>query len=73
MGALGKELFTYGKLYWLVPFSIFIGLFLPIPFWLAYRFSPKGSLLSRSAAYVNTPIIALYIGYLPYSVNGQWW
>lgn len=73
MGALGKELFTLGKPYWLVPFAIFLGLFFPIPFWLLHHYTKKGSWISRAAAYINTPIIALYIGYLPYSVNGQWW
>jgi len=73
MGALGKELFTFGKPYWLVPFAIFLGFFIPIPFWLIHHFTPKGSWISRAAAYINTPILALYIGYLPYSVNGQWW
>ncbi|KAH8083293.1 OPT oligopeptide transporter [Cristinia sonorae] len=73
MGALGKELFTLGKPYWTVPFAIFLGLFFPIPFWLVHRYSRKGSLVSKASAYINTPIIALYVGWLPYSVNGQWW
>ncbi|ETW80571.1 oligopeptide transporter [Heterobasidion irregulare TC 32-1] len=73
MGALGKELFTYGKPYWLVPFAIFLGLFMPIPFWLVHRFARKDSFVARAAKYINTPIILLYIGYLPYSVNGMWW
>ncbi|KAJ3474399.1 hypothetical protein NLI96_g12479 [Meripilus lineatus] len=73
MGALGKDLFTFGKPYWLVPFSIFIGLLLPIPFWLIHKFTRRGSLPSKIAAYINTPILSLYVGYLPYSVNGQWW
>ncbi|KAI0088413.1 OPT oligopeptide transporter [Irpex rosettiformis] len=73
MGALGKELFTFGKPYYLVSFAIFIGLLFPIPFWIVHRFSRPGSFISKAAAYINTPIIALYIGWLPYSVNGQWW
>ncbi|KAK7683103.1 hypothetical protein QCA50_013776 [Cerrena zonata] len=73
MGALGKELFTVGKPYWLVPLAIFLGFFLPIPFWLIHRYSKSGSMISKVSAYINTPIIALYVGYLPYSVNGQWW
>lgn len=73
MGALGKELFTIDKPYWLVPFAIFLGLLFPIPFFLIHKFSRRGSWISRTAAYINTPIIALYVGYLPYSVNGQWW
>lgn len=73
MGALGRELFTYGKPYYLVGFAFFIGLSFPIPFYLAYRFAKKDSWVARYAEFVNTPILALYMGYLPYSVNGQWW
>ncbi|KAI0674129.1 OPT oligopeptide transporter [Trametes maxima] len=73
LGALGKELFAYGKPYYLVAFSIFIGLAFPLPFYIVYRLAKKDSLIARGAEYVITPIIALYIGYLPYSVNGQWW
>ncbi|VDC07714.1 unnamed protein product [Peniophora sp. CBMAI 1063] len=73
MGALGKELFTYGNAYWLIPFAIFIGFFIPIPFWLASRFGKPGSLIKRTGDFVHTSVILLYIGYLPYSVNGQWW
>ncbi|KAI0819456.1 OPT oligopeptide transporter [Trametes gibbosa] len=73
MGALGRELFAYGKPYYLVAFAIFIGLAFPIPFWIVHKFSPRGSLIGRASEYVITPIVALYVGYLPYSVNGQWW
>ncbi|KAF8524054.1 OPT oligopeptide transporter [Hysterangium stoloniferum] len=73
MGALVKELYTFGKPYWLVPFSIFIGLFTPLPFYFMHKLAKKGSFLSESMAYIHVPIIALYIGYLPFSVNGQWW
>ncbi|KAF8919170.1 OPT oligopeptide transporter protein-domain-containing protein [Mucidula mucida] len=75
MGALGKELFTYGKPagYWIIPFGMVIGLLAPIPFWLVYHFSNPESKLAKTMKYLNIPIITLYIGYLPYSVNGQWW
>ncbi|KAI0700193.1 OPT oligopeptide transporter [Cytidiella melzeri] len=73
MGALGKELFTFGKPYYLISFAVFIGLLFPIPFWLIHRYTKPTSLISKVAAYINTPIIALYVGFLPYSVNGQWW
>lgn len=65
--------FTLHKPYYLVSFSIFIGLLFPIPFWLIHRYAKPGSFISRAAAYIHTPIVALYVGYLPYSVNGQWW
>ncbi|KAJ7822327.1 OPT oligopeptide transporter protein-domain-containing protein [Mycena olivaceomarginata] len=51
MGALGKELFAFGKRYWLIPFAMHLAKFMK---------------------YLNLPIILLYIGWLPYSVNGQW-
>ncbi|OSD07818.1 OPT oligopeptide transporter [Trametes coccinea BRFM310] len=73
MGALGKELFAFGKPYYLVAFAIFIGLLFPIPFWIVHKLAPKGSVIARGAEYIITPIVALYVGYLPYSVNGQWW
>ncbi|KAI9058031.1 OPT oligopeptide transporter [Trametes sanguinea] len=73
MGALGKELFAFGKPYYLIAFAIFIGLLFPIPFWIVHKLAPKGSVISRGAEYIITPIVALYVGYLPYSVNGQWW
>ena len=65
--------FTVGKPYWLIPFAIIIGFFIPIPFWLIHRYSRPDSTIAKAAAYINTPILALYVGYLPYSVNGQWW
>ncbi|KAF4602800.1 hypothetical protein EYR40_006017 [Pleurotus pulmonarius] len=75
MGALGKELFSLGKPagYWIIPFGIVIGLFAPLPFWIVWKFSRPGSRLSMTMEYINVPIVALYIGWLPYSVNGQWW
>ncbi|KAI0321162.1 OPT oligopeptide transporter [Amylostereum chailletii] len=73
MGAFGTELFTHGKQYWLIPFAIIIGFFIPIPFWLASRFGKKGSILARIGDFIHTPVLLQYIGYLPYSVNGQWW
>ncbi|KAI0700199.1 OPT oligopeptide transporter [Cytidiella melzeri] len=73
MGALGEELFTVGKPYYLISFAIFIGLLFPIPFWLVHRCTNRDSFVSKAAAYINTPIVAYYAGFLPYSVNGQWW
>jgi len=77
MGALARELFVYGKPYWLVPFAMFMGLFMPVPFFLVnYMLKKKGlgdNWMARASAFVNTPVLLLYIGYLPYSVNGQWW
>ncbi|KAF9567140.1 OPT oligopeptide transporter [Agrocybe pediades] len=75
MGALGKELFSIHKPagYWIIPFAMFIGLFVPLPFWMVWKLAKPNSLLARAMAFINIPIIALYMGWLPYSVNGQWW
>ncbi|KAF8962606.1 OPT oligopeptide transporter [Flammula alnicola] len=75
MGAFGKELFSVGKPagYWIIPFAIFIGLFTPLPFWLIWKLSRPESRLARAMKYINVPVLTLYIGWLPYSVNGQWW
>ncbi|KDR80229.1 hypothetical protein GALMADRAFT_1186070 [Galerina marginata CBS 339.88] len=75
MGALGKELFTIGKPagYWIIPFAMFIGLFVPLPFWIIWKRSDPESRLAKAMKYINVPVITLYIGWLPYSVNGQWW
>ncbi|KAJ7284604.1 OPT oligopeptide transporter protein-domain-containing protein [Mycena rebaudengoi] len=73
MGALGKDLFSYGKPYWLIPFAMFLGLFMPLPFWIVWKLSGPKTKLARFMKYLNLPIILLYIGWLPYSVNGQWW
>ena len=67
-----QELYTFGKPYWLIPFAIFLGLFMPMPFYFMYNLLPKGSILAKSMAYLHVPIITLYIGFLPFSVNGQY-
>ncbi|KAH9478604.1 Oligopeptide transporter 1 [Psilocybe cubensis] len=75
MGALGKELFSFGKPagYWIIPFAMFLGIFLPLPFYVVWKLSKPNSRLARVMKYINIPVIALYMGWLPYSVNGQWW
>ncbi|KAF8182028.1 OPT oligopeptide transporter [Pholiota molesta] len=75
MGAFGKDLFSFNSAagYWIIPFAMFIGLFTPIPFWVVWKLSKPESRLARAMKYINVPIITLYIGWLPYSVNGQWW
>ncbi|KAJ7650709.1 OPT oligopeptide transporter protein-domain-containing protein [Roridomyces roridus] len=72
MGALGKELFAHGRPYWLIPFGMFMGLFMPLPFWIVWKFLDPKSRPAKFLKYLNLPIILLYIGWLPYSVNGQW-
>ncbi|PPQ78625.1 hypothetical protein CVT25_010589 [Psilocybe cyanescens] len=78
MGAFGKELFSIGKPagYWIIPFALhveFIGLFVPLPFYIVWRYSRPDSRSAKAMKYINVPVITLYIGWLPYSVNGQWW
>lgn len=65
--------FAFHKPYYLLAFAIFIGCLFPIPFWIIYKLSPPESRVAKIAKYINTPIVALYVGWLPYSVNGQWW
>ena len=67
-GALGKQLYLSGKPYWFVPAALGIGLVLPIPFWLMHKKYPKQTIWR----YLNVPIITNYMGWLPYSVNGEW-
>ncbi|KAF8814983.1 OPT superfamily oligopeptide transporter [Phlegmacium glaucopus] len=75
MGVFGKDLFSFGKPagYWLIPFAMFLGLFTPLPFWIVWKLSKPESTLAKVMKYINVPIITLYIGWLPFSVNGQWW
>ncbi|KAJ7177481.1 OPT oligopeptide transporter protein-domain-containing protein [Mycena crocata] len=40
-GALGKDLYAPGSRYGIIPFSIIIGLIVPVPFWIAHRSFPK--------------------------------
>ena len=51
-GGLSHELFSVGMRYQWVPFSYLIGLAVPVPFWLAYRYWPK-----LRTDYLYTPII----------------
>ncbi|KAJ7786718.1 hypothetical protein B0H14DRAFT_3163754 [Mycena olivaceomarginata] len=71
MGALGKELFAFGKPDWLIPFAMYVfGPFHAAAFLSCVEiFRSK---LAKFMKYLNLPIILLYIGWLPYSVNGQW-
>jgi hypothetical protein len=52
-GGLSHELFKPGKRYQWVVWAYGLGIFVPIPFWIAHRFWPKLRL-----DYLYTPIIA---------------
>ncbi|KAJ7706005.1 OPT oligopeptide transporter [Mycena rosella] len=58
-GALAKQLYSPGSTYGIVPLSIIIGLFVPIPFYVLHRYFPKAHFDS-----VITPMICSEIGYL---------
>ncbi|KAL5526996.1 hypothetical protein ACEPAF_8725 [Sanghuangporus sanghuang] len=63
-GALGKQLYKPGGRYAIVPFSILIGLAVPVPFWLIHQKFPK-----LHADKVITPILCWALGYLSVGIN----
>ncbi|KAF8135498.1 OPT oligopeptide transporter protein-domain-containing protein [Boletus edulis] len=79
-GGLSHELFSAGQRYQWVPWAYLIGLFVPVPFWVAHRFWPKLRL-----DYLYTPVIVYFIGWLCVGINSsilsyfavgflsQWW
>ncbi|KAI0732699.1 OPT oligopeptide transporter [Fomitopsis betulina] len=79
-GALGAQMFGAHSTYKMVPISLAIGLFLPLPFYFCYRFWPKAGFQN-----VNTSIIMQYSSYMSVGLNtpintymalgilSQWW
>ncbi|KAF8234949.1 peptide transporter MTD1 [Tricholoma matsutake] len=65
-GALGNRLYAPGGRYAIVPFSILIGLAVPIPFWVIHRRFPK-----LGANKVVTPILCWTLGYLSVGINSS--
>jgi uncharacterized membrane protein YvlD (DUF360 family) len=63
-GDLGNQLFGAGGAYFMIPIGLAIGLVAPLPFWLAHKYFP-GLQLDR----VNTPIIAIWLGWLCAGIN----
>ncbi|KAF9031336.1 peptide transporter MTD1 [Hymenopellis radicata] len=63
-GALGNHLYTPSGRYGIVPFSIIIGLAVPIPFWIIHQKFPK-----LGANHVVTPILCWTLGYLSVGIN----
>ncbi|KAJ7046059.1 peptide transporter MTD1 [Mycena alexandri] len=63
-GALGNILYAPSGRYGIVPFSILIGLIVPVPFWIVHRFFPK-----LGANHVVTPILCWTLGYLSVGIN----
>ncbi|KAF9552218.1 peptide transporter MTD1 [Agrocybe pediades] len=65
-GALGNLLYAPDGRYGIVPFSILIGLAVPIPFWILHRYFPK-----LGANHVVTPILCWTLGYLSVGINSS--
>ncbi|KAF8147837.1 peptide transporter MTD1 [Crassisporium funariophilum] len=65
-GALGNLLYAPDGRYGIVPFSILIGLAVPIPFWIVHRFYPR-----LGANHVVTPILCWTLGYLSVGINSS--
>lgn len=65
-GALGKHLYAPGGRYAIIPFSILIGLAVPVPFWLLHKKWPN-----MKADKVITPILCWTIGYLSVGINSS--
>ncbi|KAJ7760820.1 peptide transporter MTD1 [Mycena maculata] len=63
-GALGNILYAPDGRYAIIPFSILIGLAVPVPFWIAHCFFPK-----LGANRVVTPILCWTLGYLSVGIN----
>ncbi|KAH9919806.1 OPT oligopeptide transporter [Fomitopsis serialis] len=79
-GALGPQMFSGKALYRMVPISLAVGLFLPLPFYIAHRIWPKVGF-----QYFNTSIIFEFAGQVYGGINSyvntsmviglftQWW
>ncbi|KAK7694019.1 hypothetical protein QCA50_003595 [Cerrena zonata] len=79
-GALGPQMFGAGSTYQMVPISLAIGVFLPLPFYIMHRLWPKVGFNN-----LNTSIIMQYSCYLSVGINtsvnpamvigifSQWW
>ncbi|KAJ8079375.1 hypothetical protein PM082_021880 [Marasmius tenuissimus] len=65
-GALSEHLYTPSGRYGIIPLAIIIGLFVPIPFWLAHRYFPN-----IKADQVVTPVLCWTLGYLSVGINSS--
>ncbi|KAI6109915.1 OPT oligopeptide transporter protein-domain-containing protein [Pisolithus sp. B1] len=68
-GALARELYAPGKIYFQLPLGHLYGFLAPFPLYFMHRLYPS----QRIWSYLNMPVILTYVGWLPYSVNGAWW
>ncbi|KAJ7126834.1 OPT oligopeptide transporter protein-domain-containing protein [Mycena epipterygia] len=79
-GGLSHQLFAVNQRYQWVAWAYVVGLFVPVPFWVVYRFWPK-----LRTDYLYTPVVCYYIGWLCVGINSsiftyfsiaylsQWW
>ncbi|KZV71079.1 OPT superfamily oligopeptide transporter [Peniophora sp. CONT] len=65
-GGLAHELFASGQRYQWVAWAYLMGLFVPIPFWVAYKLWPR-----LRTDYLYTPVICYYIGWLCVGINSS--
>ncbi|KAI8617587.1 OPT oligopeptide transporter protein-domain-containing protein [Chytriomyces sp. MP71] len=65
-GALSKQLFAAGAYYAWIPYSFVIGFFVPLPTYFLHKYFPH-----RGFNYINTGIIAWWIGYMTNGINSN--
>lgn len=65
-GALGNILYAPGGRYAIVPFSILIGLAVPVPFWLLHKYYPQ-----LGTRHVVTHVLCWTLGYLSVGINSS--
>lgn len=63
-GALGPQMFAWGSTYYMVPLSLFLGLFLPLPFYFLHRRRPKAGWNNLS-----TPVMLQYACFMSVGIN----
>ncbi|EPQ52747.1 OPT oligopeptide transporter [Gloeophyllum trabeum ATCC 11539] len=69
-GALAKQMYSPHSTYFWIPMAILIGFLTPFVFFGLHKVFGKKTGFFK---YIIIPVVANYLGYLPYSVNGQWW
>nr|GAT45290.1 OPT oligopeptide transporter [Mycena chlorophos] len=65
-GGLSHQLFAINQRYQWTAWAYVVGLIVPVPFWLVYRFFPK-----LRTDYLYTPVICYYIGWLCVGINSS--
>jgi hypothetical protein len=65
-GGVGRQLFSAGSTYIMIPIGLVIGFFVPLPFWFAHKYWPKLG-LNR----INTYIICTWMGWLSVGINSS--